>query len=309
MVKTLQHTLQGLGRASPFSFTVLVNLLAVYIIWGSTYYGLRVALTGFPPFLLLGTRFTAAGVILLAFLRWRGAPRPTRQQWGHAAIVGILLLGFGNGGVTFAEQWVASSLAAAIVATNPLWVAVLAGILGKWPSRLEWVGILIGLAGVIVLNLGGDLRAHPLGAVALIIAPMCWAFGSVLSWRLNVPQGLMGAATEMLCAGLFLLGVSAFQREALTAMPSLEAWGAWVYLVTFGSLIGFSAFTYLIRNVRPALATSYAYVNPVVALFIGVLLGGEQLSGVGYMGIAICVLGVLFISVARHWANPASASH
>lgn len=279
--------------------TVIACLLAVYVIWGSTYFAIRVALVSLPPFLLIGTRFLAAGGILFVFLRWRGAPLPTRKQWLNSAIVGALLLGGGNGGVTVAEQWVASSLAAAIVATAPLWVAIFSGLLGHWPSRLEWVGILIGLAGVLVLNLEGDLRASPLGAVFLALAPICWAIGSILSRRVNLPQGAMGTAAEMLMGGLLLMVISVVGGERLTAMPSLAAIGAWAYLVVFGSIVAFSAYMYLIRTVRPALALSYTYVNPIVALLLGVVLAGEHISLLGLGAIAVMLAGVVFISVAR----------
>jgi drug/metabolite transporter (DMT)-like permease len=210
-----------------------------------------------------------------------------------------LLLGGGNGGVTVAEQWVASSLAAAIVATAPLWVAIFSGLLGKWPSRLEWGGILVGFAGVVVLNLEGDLRANPLGAVALALAPVCWAIGSLLSRRVNLPEGAMGTAAEMLTGGVLLSFVSAVSGERLTHAPTVTAIGAWAYLVVFGSIVAFSAYMYLIRTVRPALATSYAYVNPVVALLLGVALANEKITLLGVGAIGVILVGVVFISLAR----------
>lgn len=278
---------------------VIACLLAVYVIWGSTYFAIRVALVSLPPFLLIGTRFLAAGGILLVFLRWRGAPWPSKRQWFNSAIVGALLLGGGNGGVTVAEQWVASSLAAAIVATAPLWVAIFSGLLGQWPTRLEWAGILIGLVGVLVLNLEGDLRASPAGAVILALAPVCWALGSLLSRRVNLPPGAMSTAAEMLMGGLLLSAISVMGGERLTHTPTPAAIGAWVYLVVFGSIVAFSAYMYLIRTVRPALALSYTYVNPIVALLLGVMLAHESISLLGLGAIAVMLAGVIFISLAR----------
>lgn len=287
------------NRVRQLPVVVIACLLAVYIIWGSTYFAIRVALVSLPPFMLIGTRFLAAGGLVLAYLRWRGAPWPTKRQWFNSAIVGALLLGGGNGGVTVAEQWVASSLAAAIVATAPLWVAIFSGLLGQWPSRLEWAGILIGFAGVLVLNLEGDLRASPLGAALLALAPLCWAIGSLLSRRIDLPPGAMGTAAEMLTGGVLLSAMSLLTGERLTQMPTPAAMGAWAYLVVFGSIVAFSAYMYLIRTVRPALATSYAYVNPVVALLLGMALANETITPLGLAALGVIVLGVLFISLAR----------
>jgi drug/metabolite transporter (DMT)-like permease len=277
---------------------VLLSLLAVYVIWGSTYLALRVAVAEIPPFFLMGTRFITAGVILFPVLRMRGAARPTRTQWLHSLVVGALMLGGGMGGVAFAEQWVSSSLAAALVATAPLWIAIFSGLNGQWPSRLEWLGILIGFTGVVLLNLEGEMRANPLGALAMLLAPIFWATGSVLSRRLQLPEGAMGTAAEMLTGGPVLMLMSLLSREQPGAV-SAGAFGAWFYLVTFGSLIAFSAYMYLIRTVRPALAISYAYVNPVVALGLGMALLNERITPVGLAGIAVIVVGVICLTVIR----------
>jgi drug/metabolite transporter (DMT)-like permease len=296
----------ALTRQSRLPAAVLLSLAAVYVIWGSTYFAIRVAVAVWPPLLLVGTRFIVAGLILFVFLRLRGAALPTRRQWLHAAVVGLLLLGGGNGFVTVAEQWVSSSLAAAVVATAPLWVALLSGLSGQWPARLEWLGIVVGFAGVVLLNLEGEMRANPLGALALVAAPLCWALGSVLSRRLQLPTGAMGTAAEMLTSGVILTAGGLLRGERLAAVTA-PALGAWLYLVIFGSLVAFSAYMYLIRNVRPALALSYAYVNPVVAVGLGMALGGEALTGVGLAGIGVILVGVIFITLARSAAPTASA--
>src|SRR5215472_9988655 len=157
---------------------LVFSLFSLYLIWGSTYLGMRIALEGFPPFLLAGVRFLIAGSILYGVLRLRGVPSPGRKEWAAALVLGALLLVGGNGGVVFAEQWVASGLAALGIAAVPLWAALFFGLWGRWPRRLEWLGLGLGFAGVVLLNLENGLRAAPIGALALIIAPMCWAFGS-----------------------------------------------------------------------------------------------------------------------------------
>lgn len=288
-----------LGNLRGLRPEVWLNLLAVYFIWGSTYFALRVALQSFPPFMLVGTRFIVAGGLMFAWLRWRGEPMPTRQEWLHAGIVGLLLLGVGNGGVTFAEQWVSSALAAAVVATAPLWTALFSGMFGHWPTRREWVGIVLGFAGVILLNLEGELRANPLGALALVLAPIGWSFGSVLSrYKLKLPNGPMGSAAEMLVGGVGLSLVSLWHGEQLGTL-TVPAVSAWLYLIVFGSLVAFTAYMFLIRTVRPSLALSYAYVNPVVALGLGLLFADGTITFFGLLGLGVILAGVVVITLAR----------
>ena len=274
---------------------ILLALAAVYLIWSSTYLAIRLALVSFPSFLLSGGRFLSAGLILFVILKWRGVATPTPRQWSHAAIVGILMLGGGMGGTAFAEQWVASSVAAIAAATSPIWLALLVTATGESPSRQEWIGIGIGFIGVILLSLDGNLRASPIGALALLIAMWSWATGSFLSRRLQLPKGPMGFAAEMLCGGTFLLLLSWLRGEQLHGAPTAQALWAWLYLVFFGSLIAFNAYMYLLSRVRPALATSYAFVNPVIALFLGVVLAEEQVTGFAYMAVVLVLLGIAFI--------------
>lgn len=278
---------------------IALALFALYVIWGSTYLGIRIALEGFPPFLLSGIRFIIAGGALYLVLRGRGTPVPKRPQWVGAGIVGALLLVGGNGGVTFAEQWVASGLAALGVASTPLWAALFAGLWGRWPARLEWIGLGLGFLGVVLLNLEGDMRANPLGAAALLAAAICWSFGSIWSQRLQLPGGLMSSAAQMLVGGVVLLLISLLTGERMTAMPSGRAVGALVYLIIFGSLIAFSAYGYLLRRVRPALATSYAYVNPLVAVGLGVGLAGEQIGVRGLLAMVVILASVGLIAMFR----------
>jgi len=278
---------------------VLIALLSVYFIWGSTYLAIRIALEGFPPFFMAGIRFLLVGIGLYLFLRLKGMPAPDHIQWRGAAIIGGFLLLGGNGGVVFAEQWVASGLAALGVATVPLWTVLFAGIWRRWPTRFEWLGLTLGFAGIVLLNMEGDLRANPAGAIALIISAICWAFGSAWSRHLSLPSGLMASAVQMIAGGAFLLIASILIGERIEAFPAWRSIGAMFYLAVFGSLIGYSAYTYLINKVRPALATSYAYVNPIIAVALGVWLAGEQITMIGIMAMLIIIAAVVLTAVGQ----------
>ncbi len=282
-------------------FGVLIALLSIYVIWGSTYFAIRIAVApgGWPPYLMAGTRFIIAGVVLFVAMRLRGAPNPTRAQWlGATAVGGFLLLG-GNGGVTFAEQYVASGLASLAVATVPLWAALFAGLWGHWPNRREWIGLGIGFVGIVLLNTNKDMQANPLGAIVLIIAPMSWAFGTVLSRRVPLPKGLMTSAVEMLGGGVLLTLAGLVFGEHFNAIPNPDALWAWAYLIGFGSLVGFTAYDYLLRRVRPALATSYAYVNPPVAVLLGMLFLSEPFTLNGLFAMLIILSGVVLIMLGQ----------
>jgi drug/metabolite transporter (DMT)-like permease len=278
---------------------VPLSLLALYVIWGSTYLAIRYALESYPPFLLAGVRFLIAGVLLFGFLRLRGMAAPSARQWRNAAITGVLLLGFGNGLVCFAEQRVSSGIAAVAVASMPLFAALSSGMYREWPTPRERVGLGIGFVGVVVLNLGNGLSASRLGAAALLVAAMCWAFGSVWSKRQDMPAGPMNTAAQMLCASIALILVALAAGERLPRHPTLHATLATGYLVVFGSIIAFSAYLYVLKNARPALATSYAYVNPPVAVLFGLLLVGEHVGPYDLAGMAVILLGVAVITLAR----------
>ncbi|HET6552134.1 MAG TPA: drug/metabolite exporter YedA [Dyella sp.] len=278
---------------------VPLALFSLYIIWGSTYLGIRFALESYPPFLLAGVRFICAGLLLFGVLRLLGHAMPTRLQWRNAAITGTLLLGFGNGLVCFAEQRVSSGIAAVAVASMPLFAALFSGMYGEWPSRRETVGLVIGFVGVVVLNLGSGLSGSRIGALALIVAAMSWAFGSAWSRRQVMPAGPMNTAAQMLCASVALLIVGYLTGEKMPAHPTLRATGALIYLAIFGSIIAFSAYLYVLKHARPALATSYAYVNPPVAVLFGVLLAGETVGPYDLAGMAIILVGVGAITLAK----------
>ncbi len=278
---------------------ILLSLLALYFLWGGTYLAMRIALHGFPPFILAGVRQLTAGVILFVVLWLRKHELPTRRQWVTSIIVGGLLLVVGNGGVVFAEQWVSSGLAALALGAIPLWAALFSGLFGRWPTRIEWYGLGLGFFGLVLLNLENGLHANPLGAIVLFIAPIGWAFGSILSQHLPSPKGLMASASQMLAGGVLLFIVGFGSGERMTGMPGPGPWAAMAYLIVGGSLIAFSAYGYLLSHVRPALATSYAYVNPLVAVGLGVALAGESLSLMEVLAMLTILSGVGLVSLGR----------
>ncbi len=285
-------------------FTVIVALISLYILWGATYLGMRVALQGFPPFLLAGIRFVIAGVVMFIFLWARGASMPTLKQWLGSALIGTLLLLGGNGSVTFAEQWVASGLAAVAIGAVPLWAALFAGLFGRWPKRREWYGLIVGFAGLILLNVSHGLSAsNQLGTLVLLIAPICWAFGSILSQHLTLPKGAMGSAAELLCGGAVLLLVGFGSGERITHIPAAPALWAMLFLIVGGSLVAFTAYGYLLSHVRPALATSYAYVNPVVAIGLGVLFASEKITLPAILATLVILSGVVLVTLGRTSAH------
>lgn len=240
-----------------FPLLLIGAFLALYLVWGSTYLFIRIGVESWPPMLMAGVRFLIAGGLLYGFLRWRGVPAPAWPQWRAAGAIGFLLLSCGNGGVTVAEHaGVASGVAALAVATVPLFTLLFGLLFGHRNSKLEWAGIALGLVGIGLLNLGSNLQASPIGAALIIFAAASWAFGSVWSKTLPLPQGPMASAAEMLVGGAVLLLGSVLSGERMTQLPTAAGWGALAYLVFFGSILAFSAYMYLLKHVRPAAATS-----------------------------------------------------
>ncbi|MBT8246424.1 MAG: drug/metabolite exporter YedA [Acidimicrobiia bacterium] len=275
-------------------------LFAVYVIWGSTYLALRYLVEEFPPFIGNGIRFVVAGLAMFVFLRHRGAPPPSGREWWSAAQIGAFLMMGGVGLVALAEaRGVGSGLAATAVAAMPLWAALWSGLFGRWPNRLEWLGLAVGLTGVVILSQEGDFSGNALGITLMIVAPISWAFGSVWSQRIPLPTGAMATALEMTTGGVILLVVGFVRGERFDTFPALDGWLALLYLITLGSIVAFSAYMYLLNTVRPALATSYAYVNPVVAVLLGVTIGSEVLSGQAVIALPLILGGVALVAAAR----------
>lgn len=276
---------------------VIVALLALYLVWGSTYLAMRYAIEGFPPLMMAGIRFVIAGGVFMLALRARGSALPTRAEWRGAAITGGLLLVGGNGAVAYAEQWIGSGVAALAIATVPLWTVIFSTLWGQGASRREWLGIAIGFAGVALLSFGPNFGASILGAILLLFAAASWSFGSVLSKHLPRPAGMMSSAAQMLAGGVLLMGASLLAGERLTSMPSIMAVSALAYLIVFGSFIGYTSYQYVFHTVRPALATSYAYVNPVVAMVLGWALAGEHIGAVEWAAMGVILAGVVIVLV------------
>lgn len=274
---------------------IILALLTVYIIWSTTYLAIRFALESFPPYLMMGIRFTIAGGLLFGFLLLRGAKLPTRRQWFSAGIIGFLLLVMGMGNTARAETMISSGLAASLIAASPLITLLFSMIWGNRPTRSEWIGVGIGLFGVILLTLEGNLQANPVGVLFIFIAITCWSLGSVLFKRVEMPPGVMGNAAEMLIGGLILIGLALVSGERISAAPTPGALGALVYLIIAGSLATMTAYMYLLQHTSPALATSYALVNPGLAVILGVVLGGEVITGSALIALPLIVVGVAFV--------------
>ncbi|MGA6151356.1 MULTISPECIES: drug/metabolite exporter YedA [Stenotrophomonas] len=289
------------AAAAPRSGLVVLALLLVYVVWGSTYLGIRLALEGgaLPLTTVSGARFIIAGSLMYAVLRWRGMPAPTRRQWRNLGIMGLTMLVLGNGMVVLAERTVSSGLAATAVASVPLWMALFAAMRGQHASRGEWLGIAIGFLGVVWLNAGSSLTASPQGLILLLVAPIGWAFGSIWARGLDLPSPFMTAAGQMLCGGVMLVALGLATGERPTIWPSLSGLAAVAYLCVFGSIVAFTAYVWLLHNVRPALVASYAYVNPVIAVILGVIIGNEHFGSHDLLAMAVILAGVVVLTLAR----------
>jgi len=276
---------------------VLLALISVYFIWGSTYLALRFGLEGFPPFLLNGLRFTLAGVLIYPLSRLSGADRPSSRQVWNAFRMGMFLLVGGVGGMTLALQaGIGSGLAATAAGVIPVWSAVTAGVFGRWPQRREWIGLALGLAGVVILVQEGDFQTSTIGLVLAIAAPLSWSIGSVWGSHRDMPGGLMSAAVQLAGAGVVMVAAGLAMGERIVAVPDVDALLSLAYLSVFGSVIGYTAYVYLLNTVRPALATSYAYVNPVVAMVLGLTLGGEIVTGPVLIALPLILAAVALVA-------------
>jgi drug/metabolite transporter (DMT)-like permease len=288
---------------------VLAAFAAIYLIWGSTYLGIRIAIETLPPFLTAGLRFIIAGPLLYAWVRKSGAPRPTGIQWRAAAMVGGLLLLGGNGLVTWAEERVPSGLAALLVATVPLWMVLLDWLFlrGERPAGKVFLGLVLGLIGIILLigptDLLGEHRVDLIGVAMMLLAALSWAIGSLYTRRAPLPDApLLGTGMEMVAGGVLLLlasGVKGEWAQIDLATVSLRSWLALGYLTLMGSIVAFTAYTWLLRVSTPARVATYAYVNPVVAVVLGWAIGGEVLTGQMLLAAAIIVLAVVVITTGR----------
>jgi drug/metabolite transporter (DMT)-like permease len=295
--------------AAPSRLAVALGFAAIYLIWGSTYLAIRFGVETIPPFLMAATRFAVPGAVIYAWLRHRGEPAPTRAQWRQAFVVGALMLLGGNGLVTWAEQWVPSGLAALIIASVPLWMGAMNWLVepGARPGARGVAGVLIGFAGVAFLvGPGGELAADRrllLGAFALVLASASWAAGSLVARREHRPRSpFLATAMQMLggSAALLVTGTLAGEWQRLDPTTiSASSVLSLLYLMTFGSVIGLSAYVWLLHVTTPAKVSTYAYVNPVVAVFLGWALAGEAVTGHTVAAAVVIVISVVLITTER----------
>jgi len=286
---------------------VLAAFAAIYLIWGSTYLAIRFAIETLPSLLMGGVRFLIAGAILWALAQRRGVERPSRIHWRSATLVGGFLLLGGNGGVIVAEKMVPSGLAALVIATVPLWMAVLNWLRGDRirPGAGVTIGLGLGVLGIMLLVGSGETgdRVNPLGVLVLVLASLSWSIGSLYSRRARLPaEPLLATAIEMLAGGALLLGAGLITGEASqiqldqVSLRSLVSLG---YLIVFGSLVGFSAYLWLLRVSAPARVSTYAFVNPVVAVFLGWALAGEPITPRMLIAAAIIIAAVVLITAQQ----------
>jgi drug/metabolite transporter (DMT)-like permease len=284
---------------------LLIAFAAVYIVWGSTYLAIRIGIESFPPLILAGLRHLTAGLILYPLIRWRTNVRPTTANWRAAVVVGFLLLFAGNGGVCWAEQTVPSGVAALLVATVSLWLVFVDWLRpgGHKPVPMVILGLLMGFAGMALLvgpaHLGGSQRVDPWGAAVLLLASLAWACGSIYAKHGGMPSSpMLGVAMQSLTGGVILLIAAFFAGEFRGlhfAAVSLRSWLALAYLIAFGSGIGFSAYLYILHKSTAARVGTYAFVNPVVALFLGWLIAGEPITLRTALAAAVILTGVILV--------------
>jgi drug/metabolite transporter (DMT)-like permease len=297
-------------RNNPASRAQIIAAFAsIYLVWGSTYLAIRYAIETIPPFMMGGIRFLVSGAMLYAWARYRGAPKPTRLHWRNAVIAGGFLLLGGNGAVVWAEQFVPSGLTALLVSILPFWLVIIEWLrpTRRRPSTVVVVGLVLGFIGIIVLvgpgNVGGHGDIRPLGALVLILGSLSWAIGSFWSRDASLPSsGLLTTGMEMLGGGALLLIVGAISGELsrfdIRDVSRVSTIGL-LYLITFGSLIGFTSYIWLLDKVSPARLGTYAYVNPVVAVLLGWAIAGERLSIRTGIAAAIVICAVALITTSQ----------
>ncbi|MEX1140265.1 MAG: drug/metabolite exporter YedA [Bacteroidota bacterium] len=290
---------------SPSRAKIVLAFAAVYVVWGSTYLAIRLAVDTLPPFLMAGTRFLISGSILYLWVSMRGSEKPTLLQWRSAAIVGAALLFLGNGGVSWAEQFVPSGITALIIAISPVWF-----LLFDWwhrgyqPTIGATAGLVLGTLGVGLLidpaNIIGGQEIHPLGAAVLVLATMFWAGGSLYSRGSQLPPNpFLATAMEMISGGIFCVLAGMIGGELSDFDPSMVTQSSLLslaYLIAFGSLVGFTAYIWLLRHVQPSIVSTYAYVNPIIAVILGWLIAGEELGARIILAAVIIVAAVALIT-------------
>lgn len=302
------HVKENLSLKYKKTMMVVMALLAVYIVWGSTYLGIKIAIETFPPFLMAGIRFLIAGALLYGFVVGKEKKHPKLIEWRDTTIIGTLLLLGGNGLVVIAEKTIPSSIAAIVIATVPLWMIVIAWILKSQtkPNRSTLIGTLIGFIGVVILMFPSYqeyLHFDTFGLLLTLLAAILWSLGSIYSQKATLPTSVMlSTAMQMLSGGLVLIIVATlfgeWQQFHVETISSRSLF-ALAYLVLIGSLVGFSAYVWLLKNVSPFLASTYAFVNPMVALFLGYFFADEVLSVKAFIATVLIISAVVMITFSK----------
>ena len=297
---------QALGQRS---WAVAAALLLVYVVWGTTYFAIGIAVQTMPPLLMNALRFLCAGGVMLLVALWQGHALPTALQWRNAAVVGGCMVFLAMNLTGFAQKLgIGSGLMATVVTTMPMWLALWSRWGGERVPLTSWVGLALGATGALLLALEGDFSATWLGALLAFAAPLAWSIGSYASRRLAQPAPAMASAAQWFCGGAMGLVVALFV-EPLSALGQVSAvsWAAWVYLLVFGTLIALNAYLWLLQNTSAALAGSYSFVNPAVALLVGVTLGGERLTGWVFAALPLIAAALVCIlygkALTTHWVN------
>ncbi len=279
------------------SWVVVVALLLVYVVWGTTYFAIGIALQTMPPLLMNAIRFLCAGGVMLLVAMGQGHAMPTRAQWCNSALVGGLMVFLAMNFIGFAQKLgIGSGLMATVVTTMPMWLALWSRWGGERVPFTSWIGLALGVAGALLLALEGDFSATWLGALLAFGAPLAWSLGSYASRRLSLPAPAMASAAQWFAGGAMGLVVALwFEPLSSLGQVSARSWAAWVYLLVFGTLVALNAYLWLLQNTTAALAGSYSFVNPAVALLVGVALGGELLTGWVFAALPLIGAALVFI--------------
>ena len=289
-------------------FSVALAFIIVCVVWGSTYLAIRFVIETAPPFFTAGTRWAVAGFLLYAVIRLRGAQRPSRSHWFSAFVVGGLMLLAGHGAVVWAEQWIPSGLTSILVATVPMWVTLVESVnYKKKPNWKVLIALLAGFAGVIILVEDmptlGEGMIGTFAAVAILFGALAWGSGSFYSRTAKMPDShFLGVAMQMIVGGVLLFSASFVTGEFAglqLASMSPRSFAALVYLIVFGSLVAFTSYIWLLKQIRPSRVATYAYINPVVALLLGLALADEQLTPRSIVSAIVIIISVAVITIVK----------
>ena len=282
-------------------------LLLVYVVWGTTYFATSVVLHSMPPWWMNGLRFVLAGLVMVGLALAQGQALPTLRQWRNAAVVGGLMVFLAMNLISMAQKMgIGSGLMATVVTTMPMWLALWTHWGGERVPRTGWLGVVLGVMGALLLSLEGDFSATWMGALLAFAAPLCWSVGSYASRRMDLPAPAMAAGAQWLVGGVLAVLVALWREPvALLGQVEPQAWLAWGYLLVFGTLIALNSYLWLLQNTSAAVAGSYSFVNPAVALVVGVALGGEVLTGWVYLALPLIAAALACIlygpQVVRAW--------